>query len=204
MTRRLPAAAAALLLLTFSCRTGRPAGAPLAPLGASTAEEARTRLQERAAAFDGLRSLMRVRATTKGRTQSFRATLTIEDSERMSLVAFTPIGTTAATISAAGEQVSVRNHLENEEWQGSAGDLGRSLGFLDTPLRPAEMAMLIAGLPPREGLDLEVTALGLSRATVGDVVVTFAPPAFPARNVVVTRGPDRIEIEHVEVVAGFQ
>jgi hypothetical protein len=32
------------------------------------------------------------------------------------------------------------------------------------------------------------------------VVVVFDPPSFPASHVVVTRGQDRVEIEHLEVV----
>ena len=69
-----------------------------------------------------------------------------------------------------------------------------------TGLTPAEIGMLIAGLPPRDGLQYDVEAGGLRRASFGDVVVTFDPPSFPARNVVVTRGEDRVEIEHLEVV----
>jgi hypothetical protein len=41
-----------------------------------------------------MRSLMRVRATTNGKTQSFRAALRC-DERRMELIAYTPVGTTA-------------------------------------------------------------------------------------------------------------
>ena len=45
------------------------------------------------------------------------------------------------------------------------------------------------------------TAAGLRSATAGDVTVTYEPPSFPAKSVVVARGGDRVEIEHLEVVS---
>lgn len=203
-SRRLLRRALGVTLLGFllipACRSARPTGAPLAPLTARTAEEAAQQLRERRDAFRGVKSLMRVRATTAGKTQSFRATLTIEDPRRMSMVAYTPVGTTAVTLTADGEHVRVQNHLERSDWEGEAGDLGRSLGFLGVSLPPAEMAMLLVGLPPREGLQLRVAPGGLAGAAVADVSVTYDPPSYPAQAVVVTRGADRIEIQHLEVV----
>lgn len=197
---RRPFSAALFLVVLASCSTGRPTGAPLAPLTSRTAEEAAHQLSQRRLAFRGVKSLMKVRATTGGRTQSFRATLTVENARRMSLVAYTPVGTTAMTLTADGEHVRVQNHLENSDWEGQAGDLGRSLGFLGVSIPPAEMAMLMAGLPPRDGLQLRFAPGGLAAATVSDVFVTYEPPSYPAKSVVVTRGADRIEIQHLEVV----
>jgi hypothetical protein len=194
------AAVVVALALLVSCRTGRPDGVAIAPLTATTAEEAMQQLRARRAEFDGLRSLMRVRATTNGKTQSFRAQLAIEDARRMQLTAYTPVGTTALTLKANGDDVSVQNRIENSEWEGSANDLARSFGFLGAGLTPAEVAMLIAGIPPRDDLQYETDAAGLRRASFGDVVVVFDPPSFPAKSVVVTRGQDRVEIEHLEVV----
>lgn len=160
-------------------------------------------LRQRTAAFAGARSLMRVRATTNGRTQSFRAQLAVENATRMSLVAYTPVGTTALVLRADGKEVSIDNQIEGTEWQGSADDLARSLGFLGGDLLPAETAMLLLGFPPASaGVELEAATAGLTRARAGDVTVTYDPPAFPAKKVVLTRGADRIEIEHLEVVAG--
>jgi outer membrane biogenesis lipoprotein LolB len=189
--------AAALLV---SCRTGRPDGVAIAPLTATTSEEAMQQLRARRTSFDGLRSLMRVRATTNGKTQSFRAQLAIQDARRMELTAYTPVGTTALTLKANGEEVSVQNRIENSEWKGSANDLARSFGFLGAGLTPAEMAMLITGIPPRDDVQYEVDAAGLRRAAFGDLLVVFDPPSFPAKHVVVTRGQDRVEIEHLETV----
>ena len=194
--------AAALFAAAFisSCRTVRPVGSPIAPLSASTPDEAMTQLRARRTSFDGVKSLMRVRATTSGKTQSFRAQLVVTDGRRMELIAYTPVGTTALTMRADGDEVSLQNHLEQSEWEGNASDLARSLGFLGAGLTPAEMAMLIVGIPPRDDLEYAVQATGLSRASTGELEVTFEPPSFPAQKVVVVRGADRIEIEHLEVV----
>jgi hypothetical protein len=186
--------------LFVSCRTGRPDGVAVVPLTATTSEEAMQQLRARRANFDGLRSLVRVRATTKGKTQSFRAQLAIQDARRMELTAYTPVGTTALTLKANGDDVSVQNRIENSEWEGSANDLARSFGFLGAGLTPAEMAMLITGIPPRDDMQYEVDPAGLRRAAFGDLLVVFDPPSFPAKHVVVTRGQDRVEIEHLEVV----
>jgi len=194
------AAAVVALTLLVSCRTGRPDGVAIAPLTATTSEEAMQQLRARRATFDGLRTLMRVRATTKGKTQSFRAQLSILDAQRMELTAYTPVGTTALTLESNGDEVSVQNRVENSEWEGNANDLARSFGFFGAGLTPAEMAMLIAGIPPRDDVQYEVDPAGLRRASFGDVVVVFDPPAFPAKHVVITRGEDRVEIEHLETV----
>lgn len=76
---------AAVLLaaaLLAACRTGRPDGVAVAPLTATSPEEAMQQLRARRAGFEGLRSLMRVRATTNGKTQSFRAQLAIHDERK--------------------------------------------------------------------------------------------------------------------------
>jgi hypothetical protein len=176
--------------LVVSCRTGRPDGVAVVPLVAASADDAMQQLRARRASFDGLRSLMRVRATTKGKTQSFRAQLAVHDAQRMELIAYTPVGTTALTLKADGDRVTTDPEVPPDSF-----DFLRATG-----LTPAEMAMLIAGLPPRDELQYEVEAGGLRRASFGDVVVDFDPPSFPAKNVVVTRGDDRVEIEHLEVV----
>lgn len=174
----------------FDCRTGRPDGVAIAPLTATTSDEAMAQLRARRASFDGLRSLMRVRATTNGKTQSFRAQLAVHDAKRMELTAYTPVGTTALTLKADGDRMTSDPQVAPE-----------SFAFIRASgLTPAEMAMLIAGLPPRDELQYDVDAAGLRRASFGDVVVTFDPPSFPAKSVVVTRGNDRVEIEHLEVV----
>lgn len=185
------AAVLLILLAVFaSCRTARPKGAPLEPLTSTTLEEAQAQLRSHRENFLGLRSLMRVRATVNGSTQSFRAQVYVQDDQRMELVAYTPVGTPALTLKANGQNVTTDPAVPPE-----------SFAFLQTgDLTPAETAMLLLGLPPRSYTPVVITATGLESAVAGSWRVTFDPPSFPAKNVVVTRGADRIEIEHLEVV----
>lgn len=196
---RITATALLVVAVFISCRTGRPSGQPIAPLTAISSDDAMQQLRARRDAFRGAKSLMRVRATTGGKTQSFRAQLVVHDRTRMELIAYTPVGTTAAIIRAEGERVSIDNRIEGTQTEGNVSQV---FGFLGTVMPPAEMAMLILGLPPRDGLAYEADAAGLRSARAGDVTATFEPPSFPASSVVITRGSDRVEIEHLEVVSG--
>jgi hypothetical protein len=181
-----------LIALTFAiaCRTARPTGAPVAALTATTAQQAAQQLREQRAAFHGMRSLMHVRATTNGKTQSFRAQLAVTDARTMDLIAYTPVGTTALKMHAEGDRITT-----DPEVAPASFDFLRTTG-----LTPAETAMLILGLPPRDDVQVELAPQGLVSATAGGIRVMYDPPAFPARHVIVTRGDDRIEIEHEEVV----
>src|SRR5688500_13430960 len=173
----------------------------MAPLRASSAEDALMQLQARAAAFSGARSLMRVRATTNGRTQSFKAQLVVPDRTSMELIAYTPLGTTAATIHATGDQIRFVNHIEDNSWEGSPEDLARSLSIYATSMLPSEMAMLLLGLPAVRDVTYDATPSGLRSAVADDVSVSFEPPQFPPKRVVVRRGADIVEIEHLEIVS---
>lgn len=178
-------------LFVLSCRSTRPGGSPVVPLTATTVEETTAQLRERRAAFHGMKSLMRVRATTNGKTQSFRAQLIVHDARRMELIAYTPVGTTALKMKADGDRVTSEPAVPPESF-----DFLRSAG-----ITPAETGMLILGLPPRDDVPVTIAAGGVAQATAGGISATFEPPAFPAKNVVITRGADRIEIEHLEVVS---
>ena len=180
----------AIALLAASCRTGRPSGAPVAALSSSTAEEAAAQLRAARESFRGMRSLMRVRATTNGKTQSFRAQLIVHDARRMELIAYTPVGTTALKMKADGDRITSDPPVAPD-----------AFAFLrQTGLTPAEMGMLLLGIPPSDGDRYDFAPAGLASAGPGDLTVVYDPPAFPAKRVVVTRGADRIEIEHEEVV----
>jgi hypothetical protein len=184
--------AAVLLLFAAlaSCRTARPTGAPIAPLTSSTSEETAAQLRAQRPGFMNVRSLMRVRATTNGKTQSFRAQLAVHDAQRMELVAYTPVGTTALTLKANGNDVTTDPAVTPE-----------SFAFLRAAgLTPAETAMLLLGMPPRDDLAITFAPAGIASASAGELTVTFDPPSFPAQKVIVTRGADRVEIEHLEVV----
>ena len=191
-----------LALVVASCRSVRPpAGAPLQPVAAPSAQAALDELFARRAAFTGARSLMRVRATRNGQTQSFRALLSVDGSNRMRLSMLTPLGTTGATIFADGDRVTFLNDVDKTSWQGSSAEFARSFGFFGA-LSPAEMAILLMGLPPsRQGIAYEPAPTGLARATAGDVVVTFDPPVHPPKHVEVARGSEKLEIEHLDLAA---
>jgi hypothetical protein len=186
-------------LVVVACRTTRIGGPAIAPLppGESPLEA----LFARADAFPGARSIMKVRVTTGGETRSFRAQLIVEDRNRMELIVYTPVGTTAAAIRAEGDRVTVVDARHGSTTEGTASDMLRPYGFYTGGLTPAEMGMLLLGYPPRRDLKYETAATGLSRAIVGDVVVTFDPPAFPAQRAVIEHGADRVEIDHLEVAS---
>jgi hypothetical protein len=173
----------------------------MAPVRADSPEAALRELRDRADAFRGARSLMRVRATSGDRTQSFKAQLVIPDRRTMELIAYTPLGTTAATIRANGDQISFVNHVENSAWEGTPEDLARSLSIYASSIVPAEMAMLIIGLPAVENAAYVASPTGLQSASADGVSVTFHPPQFPARGVTIRRGSDVVTIEHLEIVS---
>ena len=188
---KLAAALLTTALLFTACRSTRPSGSPVTPLTATTAEEAMSQLRERRAEFRGMKSLMRVRATVNGKTQSFRAQLIVHDAQRMELIAYTPVGTTALKMKAEGDRVTTDPAVAPE-----------SFAFLrETGLTPAQMGMLLLGIPPADDERLDFAPGGLVSASPGRLTVQFDPPSFPARRVLVTSdNGDRIEIEHEEVV----
>jgi hypothetical protein len=188
MTRRFALVA---LIAVIACRTGRPSGTAVAPLTAPTAEAMTQLLREQRANFHGMKSLMRVRATRNGQTQSFRAQLAVHDARRMELIAYTPVGTTALTMKANGSEITSDPPVPPNSF-----DFLRS-----ADLTPAEIAMLLLGLPPRDDVQIDVAPTGLASASAGGATITFDPPAFPAKHLVITRGNDRVEIEHLEVVS---
>ena len=189
---RNPATLALLLLLALSCRTAGP-GSPIAPLTAPTAETALAQLRARRESFTGARSLMRVRAISGEKRQSFTARLAVERGGHVEVRVFSPVGTTLATFVADGEQFRV----DGAELEGQAAEVAR----IFSALKPYDLALLLLGIPPRDDLEVEATPTGLSRANAGEVTVTFEPPVFPPRNVRVSRGGDALEITHQEIVA---
>jgi hypothetical protein len=203
MKRR--AAVLLALALAAACRTARPpAGAheaPIAPLTATTKEDAMRELLARRAQFAGARSFMRVRATSGANVQSFRAQLQVDAHGRMLLTAYTPVNTSAMRLYADGDQVVLHNDLERTTQRGTAAELAKSIGFFAPSLTPAELGMLVMGVPPSPSLGYDVTPSGLARATSGDVVVTYDPPAFPPTHVTVERPGQKLEIEHLELVS---
>ncbi len=197
--RRMKGIALALIVLA-ACSSSH-SGAPIAPVTAPSADAAMHELQARRAAFTGARSLLRVRAMANGKTTSFKAQLEADDHGRMRLTAYTPLNTPAITVFADGDRVLFLDHGHETVWRGDAREFAKSFGFFASALTPAQMALLILGLPPSDDVHYETAASGLARAEVGDVVVTFDPPSYPPRHVLVQRAAQRLEIEHLETAA---
>lgn len=200
---RRPLAVLALAALLAACRTTRPAGEekPVAPLTSTSPAGASRQLALRRSELTSARSLLRIRATNGDRSQSFRAQLQVDGTGRMLLTAYTPLGTTAMRLYAAGPEVTFINDLESTWWRGSAADFASAFGFFgETP--PSAMALLICGLPAEgNGIAYDYAAAGLSRATVGDVVVAFEPPSYPPQHVTIVHGAQKLEIETLESVS---
>ncbi|HEV7574308.1 MAG TPA: hypothetical protein VGQ21_22650 [Thermoanaerobaculia bacterium] len=188
-----------LIALLAACRTTRPAGeeTPVAPLTSTSPADAARQLNARRAQLTGERSLLRMRATNGDRSQSFRAQLQLDGSNRMLLTAYTPLGTTAIRLYADASEVTFINDLEGTWWHGTAADFSNSFGFFGTT-SPYSMALLIGGLPVEGSITYDYAAAGLARANVGDVAVTYDPPSYPPKNVTIIRGGQKLEIETLE------
>src|SRR5205823_12698676 len=156
-------------------------------------------LEARAAELKGARSLMRMRATSGERTQSFKAQLQI-DPRAMLLTAYTPLNTTAMRVYADDGGVVFMNDLERTAWRGSAAEFARNFGFFGD-LSPRDVARLLIGLPGSRTATYEATPTGLARASAGDVTITYAPPSFPPSRITVVRGAQTLEIESLGTVA---
>jgi hypothetical protein len=195
---RRAAAVLAVAALLAGCATSRPAGqeTPIAPLTSTSADDAARQLAARRAQLTSERILLHMRVTNGGRSFPFRAQLQLDGSGRMLLIAYTPLGTTAMRLYAAGNEVTFVNDIESTWWHGDAAEFARSFGFFGSA-SPYEMALLIAGLPA-DGNGITYAPSGLSRALIGDAAVTFDPPSYPPKNVTIVRGPQKLEIETLE------
>lgn len=187
--------------IVVACRTAHVSGPTVAPLPSTPAQSPLESLFARADAFPGARSIMRIRATTGGQTRTFRAQLIVENRDRMQLIAYSPVGTTVATITAEGDRVAVVDAIHGSTIEGTASKMLAPYGFYTGGLTPAEMGMLLLGYPPRRDLVYETAAAGLSAASFGDIRVTFDPAVFPAQHAVIEHGDDRVEVDHLEVAA---
>jgi hypothetical protein len=192
----------ALAALLAGCRTTRPAGEETAivPLTSTSPLDAARQLAARRAQLTGQRSLLRIRATSGDRSQSFRAQLQIDSANRMLLSAYTPLGTTAIRLYADQSEVTFINDLEGTWWHGTPSDFAGGFGFFGTS-SPYSMALLIAGLPGDGSITYDYAAAGLARANIGDVAVTYEPPSYPPKHVTIARGAQKLEIETLESAA---
>ena len=122
---------------------------------------------------------MRVRATSGEKTQSFRALLEYSPGA-MLLTAYTPLGTSAIRLYSSGDRVVFLNDAENTSWTGTPAEFAASFGFFDAT--PVTMAELILG----------------RRTSAPGVNISYDSPGFPPKHVVVTRGSQKLDIEHLE------
>lgn len=190
----------ALLILIAACRTARPAGEqPIAPLTATSMDEAAQQLTARRDAFTGARSLVRIRSMNGTQTVSAKAQIQAGAAGEMLITVYTPLNTTAGRLYASNGQVVFVNDVERTAWRGSAAELGGSFQFLAAD--PASLAFLLLGLPPRGEATLSFAAGGLQSARYQDLIVAYDPPAYPPQRAVIVRGTQRVEIDYLESFA---
>jgi hypothetical protein len=186
--------AIALLIFVAACRTARPAGEQaVAPLSGTASQE----LAQRRDRFVGQRSVIRIRTMNGTQTQSARAQLQVGRAGDMLITIYAPvINTTALRLYAANGQIVFVNDIDKTAWQGSATDFTGSFGFVGS--NPAALAFLILGLPPRAGAAVTYSDTGIQSARLQDMVVAYDPPVYPPQKVVIVRGMQRVEIDHLE------
>jgi hypothetical protein len=120
-----------------------------------------------------IRELMRVRASRGARTDSFKAQLLFEPKAgRVELTAYTPLGTSAMTLYADGDQVTFLNHLDRTQWTGRASEVALFEGAA-----PAQWAARIVNGETniRRGTDM-VEIMPLQTVTTD---ASLKPPAIP-------------------------
>jgi len=184
-------AAVIIVLLLAACRTTRPPNAePLAPLTAIAPSQAEEQLALRRSQFRGERSLIRVRLPHF----SARGQLQVDAAARMLMTVYTPLGTTAARLYVDGEDVIFLDDFRSTAWRGKPSDLAGALGVFGN----TRLALLLIGLPPA-GLDsITYGVTGMQSVTLPEVTVTYDPPVYPPKKVVIVRSEQRVEIEHLE------
>jgi hypothetical protein len=194
--RRSSAFPALALLLTFACRTARlPDEAPLPPLQAASAEDALATLRERMAKLTDVHALVRLRVTTPERVDTFKAAVTVNNRQQMELTIYTPLNTTAATITSDGQSVTIRDALHGETVKATAEDLTRRYGIFLPNVAPSDMALLLLGFPSVADAAYEAIPTGLRRAVIGEMTIEYEPPA-----VHVTRPGQQVEMTVLDVV----
>ena len=203
--RGIPArwALVAACLVAAACRSTSPPVTvgehAIAPLTATSAEDALRALRAERNMLGGARALLHVRVTVGEDVQSFKASIDVHG-EHMELTAFTPLGTTAMSITADGDRVHVHDVLRGQDWNGTASDLSHAIGIFPPGVPPAEMAWLLLGYPPRSGVEVTATPTGLSSATAGDLTVRYDPPVHPPQRAEVTSPKQKVEVTMTQVI----
>ena len=200
--KRTVAAVAAALVLAGGCRTARlPDEAPIPPLTAASPEAAMEQLRERLARLTDVHALVRVRVATAERTDSFKASVTVANQQQMELTIYTPLNTTAATITSNGNAVKIRDVLHGTTVTTTAEQLAENYGIFVPNVPPSDMALLLLGFPSVADATYDATTTGLRRAVVGDTTIDYDPPVQPVQSVKLTRPAQSVEMTVLEAVA---
>ena len=148
-----------------------------------------------------IHALLRVRVTTAERTDSFKAAVTVGNRQQMELTIYTPLNTTAVSITSDGPKVTIRDVLHGSTVTATSADLARTYGIFLPNVLPSDMALLLLGFPSVPDASYDATTTGLQRATVEDTTIDYAPPVQPVQTVKVTRPGQTVEITVLEAVA---
>ncbi len=114
----------------------------------------------------------------------------------MLLTIYTPIGTTGARLYTDGDEITFIDDFNSTAWRGKASEFAGSFGMFGTNL-PA-MGLLLIGLPPGNLPTIDYGPAGMQHARFEDVMVTYDPPVYPPKHVVIDRGMHHLEIDHLE------
>jgi len=195
-------APSAFLLVFFlaSCRTATlPGGKPFAPVNAASADLAWQELLTRKDQFTGARAFAQIRTTTSEGTRSARAAFEFDSSGDFRVNVLSPIGTTVLTVIAEGDRMTI-----GSEPSRPMTELARILGLPAGAWSASDISMLLLGLPSqREAAGrfrYDVSPSGLQHVVADEVDIRYDPPAFPPRKVIFESGPNRFEVEYLELV----
>ena len=185
---------AAALIAAAGCRTTRPANEE--PVAALTGPPEQALVQKRDH-FEGERAVIRIRTVNGTQTQSAHAQVQVARDGAMLLTVYAPVlNTSAARLYASNGHIVFLNDINKTAWEGSAADLTGTFAFVGA--NPSALAFLILGLPPHEATSIAYGPSGLQSARLQDAVVAYDPPVFPPQRVVIVRGMQRIEIDHLD------
>lgn len=206
------AAALVLMLLAASCATLRR---PVDTLGAATPAAAWEKLSELRASFLGARAFLTIDPQGGRR---FDATLAVDADGRIALEGLSPLGTTLFGIYGDGERVLFVNERERSWWEGTFAEFAAATGLFRGihVARPADLALLILGVPPEDAVlagDWATSARGVryrvERTGLAEVLtpgnearVLYLPAAYPPVRVVLESAGSRLEIYHHEIIPG--
>ena len=199
--KRAVAAVAAALVLAGGCRTARlPDEQPIPPLTEASPQAAIAALRERMAKLIDVHALVRIRVATPERIDTFKASVTVANPQQMELTIFTPLNTTAATITSNGNTVKIRDVVRGTTIATTSEQLAASYGIFVPNVAPSDMALLLLGFPAVPDATYDATATGLRRAIVGDATIDYEPPVQPVQTVKLTRPQQTVEMTVLEAV----